>query len=100
MAQQTFLVGTGVERIYACSLTSNGHLQLLDQYPSGKGSTWLLPKDQMLYVVNEHSNRLEIFTIDDRQQGKIKLKDSISAVGHTPCSLDIDASGRWLAVAK
>ena len=88
MTNQTFLVGTGVETIYACRLTSNGQLQLLNETKSGKGApSWLFPRDNLLYVVNEHSNKIETFTIDDRIQGKLTLKNTISSIGNTPCSL-------------
>jgi 6-phosphogluconolactonase (cycloisomerase 2 family) len=97
---QTFLVGTGEDYIYACRLTTNGQLQLLESIASGKGSTWLLPKDDVLYAVNEHTDRIETFSIDDRSQGKLTSQGTISSIGNTPCSLDIDATGKWLAVAK
>ena len=100
MTDRTFLVGTGVESIYACRLTSTGQLELLDENPCGKGSTWLYPRNDLLYVVNEHSNQIETFNIDDRKQGKLTLKNTISSIGNTPCSLDVDPTGKWLAVAK
>jgi len=94
MTSQTFLVGTGVDSIYACSLSSSGQLQLLNETKSGKGSTWLFPRDNLLYGVNEHSDKIETFTIDDRLQGKLTLKNTISSIGNTPCSLDIDSTGK------
>lgn len=100
MSSQTFLVGTGVDRIYACSLTSSGQLQLLNETKCGKGSTWLLPCNNLLYVVNEHSDNIETFTIDDRVHGKLTLNNTISSIGDTPCALDIDPTGKWLAVSK
>jgi 6-phosphogluconolactonase (cycloisomerase 2 family) len=100
MTNRTFLVGTGVESIYACSLTSDGQLKLLTETKSGNGSTWLFPRDNLLYVVNEHSDKIETFTIDDRSQGKLTLNSTISSIGNTPCSLAIDPTGKWLAVAK
>jgi 6-phosphogluconolactonase (cycloisomerase 2 family) len=100
MTDRTFLVGTGVESIYACRLTSDGQLELLNENKSGKGSTWLLAQDDLLHVVNEHSDQIETFTIDDRNQGKLTLKNTISSIGNTPCSLVIDPTGKWLAVAK
>ena len=100
MSSQTFLVGTGVDNIYACSLTSSGQLQLLNENKCGNASTWLLPRDDLLYVVNENSEKIETFTIDDRVQGKLTLKNTISSIGDTPCALDIDPTGKWLAVSK
>lgn len=100
MSDQTFLVGTGGKTIFACRLTSNGQLQLLHENKSGKGPSWILARDNLLYAVNEHDNNIETFTIDDRTQGKLTSKNIISSKGHTPCSLDIDANGKWLAVAK
>lgn len=100
MTNQTFLVGTGVDSIYACSLTSDGQLQLLNENKCGKGSTWLFPRNNLLYVVNEFTDQIETFTIDDRNQGKLTLKNTISSIGNTPCSLDIDPTEKWLAVAK
>jgi 6-phosphogluconolactonase (cycloisomerase 2 family) len=100
MSTQTFLVGTGVESIYACRLTANGQLELLNETKCGKGSTWLFPRENLLYVCSEHADKIETFTIDDRIQGKLTLKDKISSIGNTPCSLDIDPTGKWLAVAK
>jgi len=100
MSNQTFLVGTGIDSIYACSLTSSGELQLSNETKCGNGSTWLLPRDDLLYVVNEHEEKIETFTIDDRVQGKLTLKNTISSIGYTPCALDIDPTGKWLAVAK
>ncbi len=100
MTDQTFLVGTGVESIYACRLTSDGQLELLNENKSGKGSTWLLAQDDLLHVVNEHSDQIETFTIDDRNQGKLTLKNTISSIGNSPCSLNIDPTGKWLAVTK
>jgi 6-phosphogluconolactonase (cycloisomerase 2 family) len=100
MSNQTFLVGTGVEKIYACSLTSSGELQLLNETKAGKGANWLFPRDNLVYVVNEHIDQIETFTIDDRIQGKLTLKNTISSIGNTPCSLDIDPTGKWLAVTK
>ncbi|CAF1453818.1 unnamed protein product [Rotaria sordida] len=100
MSNQTFLIGTGVESIYACNLTSNGQLQLLNEIKCGKGSSWLLPRNDLLYVVNAQIDKIEIFTIDDRIQGKLTLKNTISSMGNGPCSLDIDSTGKWLAVAN
>ena len=100
MTNQTFLLGTRMETIYVCNLTSDGQLKIINEAKCGKGSTWLLPRDNLLHVVNEFSDKIETFTIDDRNQGKLTLKNTISAKGDTPCSLDIDASGKWLAVAK
>ena len=100
MTDRTFLVGTGLESIYACRLTSTGQLELLGESPCGKGPTWVLPRDDLLYVGDEHSNQIETFSIDDRTQGKLTSKNIISSIGNTPCSLDIDPAGKWLAVAK
>jgi 6-phosphogluconolactonase (cycloisomerase 2 family) len=100
MTNQTFLVGTGVETIYACSLTPDGQLKLLNENKCGRGSSWLLARDNLLHSVNEHISKIQTFTIDDRNQGKLTLKNTISSIGNTPCSLDIDPSGKWLAVAK
>ncbi|CAF0760102.1 unnamed protein product [Adineta ricciae] len=100
MSSQTFLVGTGVNRIYACRLTSDGQFELLNETKSGKGSTWLLPRDDLLYVVNEHDDKIETFTIDDRNQGKLTLKNTISSIGDTPCALEFDPSGKWLLVSN
>ena len=100
MSSQTFLVGTGVNRIYACRLTSDGQFELLNETKSGKGSTWLLPRDDLLYVVNEHDDKIETFTIDDRNHGKLTLKNTISSIGDTPCALEFDPSGKWLLVSK
>jgi 6-phosphogluconolactonase (cycloisomerase 2 family) len=100
MSQQTFLVGTGGKHIYACRLTSNGQLQLLNEIKSGKGPSWLVARDNFLYAANEHDNKLETFSIDDRIEGKLTSKSSVSSKGHTPCSLDVDPTGKWLAIAK
>ena len=100
MTNQTFLIGTGVESIYACYLTPNGQLQLINEIKCGKGSTWLFPQNDLLYVVNEYVHKIEIYTFDDRNQGKLTLKSTISSMGNTPCSIDIDSTGKWLAVAK
>ncbi|CAM2712012.1 unnamed protein product, partial [Rotaria socialis] len=100
MSNQTFLVGTGVESIYACNLTSSGELKFINETKCGKGSTWLLSCNDLLYVVNEHTDKIQTFTIDDRIQGNLTLKNTISAMGSTPCSLDIDPTGKWLAVAN
>jgi len=81
-------------------LTPNGQLQLLRENKSGKGPSWILARDDLLYAVNEHDNRIETFTIDDRIQGKLTSKNTISSKGNTPCSLDIDPTGKWLAVAN
>jgi len=67
---------------------------------SGKGPSWLFLRDNLLYAVNKHDDQIETFTIDDRNQGKLTLKNTISSIGNTPCSLDIDPTGKWLAVAK
>ncbi|UJR27472.1 hypothetical protein I4U23_008758 [Adineta vaga] len=100
MSNQTFLVGTGVDSIYACRLTSNGQFELLNETKCGKGSTWLLLRDDLLYVVNEHSDKIETFSIDNRNQGKLTLKNTIASIGDTPCALDIDPSGQWLLVSN
>jgi 6-phosphogluconolactonase (cycloisomerase 2 family) len=100
MTDRTFLVGTGVDIIYVCRFTSNGQLELLNENKCGKGSTWLLERDNLLHVVNEFSDEIETFSIDDRNQGKLTLKNTISAIGNTPCALAIDPSGKWLAVTK
>ena len=100
MASRIFLVGTGVESIYACCLTADGQLELIHENKCGQGSTWLFRRQDLLYVVNEHSNQIETFTIEDQQQGKLTLKNTISSIGYTPCSFDIDPSGKWLGVAK
>ena len=100
MAHQTLLIGTGGDRIYACSLTSNGQLQLLREIPSGNGPSWLLANGNLLYAVNEHSAGIQTYAIDDRQQGLLTSKETISSIGHTPCSLAVDPTGKWLAVSK
>lgn len=100
MTEQTFLVGTGVNTIYSCRLTSNGQLQALNENKSGKGPSWLHLRHNLLYAVNEHDNNIETFIIDDSNQGKLTSKNIISAKGNTPCSLDVDSTGKWLAVAK
>jgi len=100
MTNRTFLVGTGLETIYACSLTPDGQLQLLNETKSGKGPSWLLPQDNLLHVGAEHDNKLQTFTIDDRIQGKLTLKKTISSIGNTPCYLQIDPSGKWMVSAK
>lgn len=100
MTDRTFLVGTGLESIYACRLTSTGQLELIHENKSGKGPTWLVARDDLLYVGAEHANQIETFAIDDRNQGKLTLKDTIPSIGNTPCSMEIDPSGKWLAVAK
>jgi len=100
MSDQTFLVGSGGKTICACRLTSNGQLQLLNENKSGKGPSWLIARNDFLYAVNEQDDKIETFTIDDRIQGKLTSKNSISSKGNTPCSLDIDSTGKWLAVAK
>jgi 6-phosphogluconolactonase (cycloisomerase 2 family) len=100
MSNQTFFVGTGVESIYSCSLTSSGQLQLLNEAKSGKGPTWLLLRDNLLHASVEHTDKVETFTIVDRIQGKLTLTNTTSSIGNTPCSLDIDPSGKWLAAAK
>jgi len=100
MTNRTFLVGTGVETIYACSLTPDGQLQLLNETKSGKGPSWLLPQDNLLHVATKHVNKLETFTIDDRIQGKLTLKNTISSIGNTSCCLEIDPSGKWMVSAK
>ena len=100
MSNQTFLVGTGSETIYSCRLTVNGQLELLHQNKSGKGPSWLLDNDGLLYVVNEQEDKIETFTIDDRIQGILTSKNTISSKGSTPCSLALDPTKKWLAVAK
>lgn len=100
MSAQTFLVGTGSETIYACRLTPDGQLQSLHENKSGKAPSWLIAREDLLYAVNEEADKIETFTIDDRAQGKLTSKNTISSKGHTPCSLDIDSTGKWLAVAK
>jgi 6-phosphogluconolactonase (cycloisomerase 2 family) len=100
MSDQTFLVGSGGKTIPACRLTSNGQLQFLLESKSGKAPSWLLAQNDFLYAVNEEDDKIETFTIDDRIEGKLTSKTIISSKGNTPCSLDIDPSGKWLAVAK
>jgi 6-phosphogluconolactonase (cycloisomerase 2 family) len=100
MSHQTFLVGTGSKNIYACRLTSDGQLQLLNENKSGKGPSWLIARGDLLYACNEQDDKIETLTIDDRIQGKLTSKNKISSKGSTPCSLDIDPTGKWLAVAK
>lgn len=100
MPDQTFLVGTGSETIYACRLTSDGQLQSIYENKSGKGPSWLVAHGDFLYAANEEDNKIETFTIDDRQQGKLTSKNKVSSIGSTPCSLAIDPTGKWLAVAK
>lgn len=100
MSTQTFLVGTGVQSIYACSLTSDGRIELIGETKCGKGSTWLLDHHDFLYVVNEHDDQIELFSIDDREKGELTLKQRVSCQGNTPCSLAIDRTEKWLTVAK
>jgi 6-phosphogluconolactonase (cycloisomerase 2 family) len=100
MSNQTFLVGTGSKTIYACCLTPDGQLQSVHENKSGKGPSWLVAHGDLLYAVNEEINQIETFTIDDRIEGKLTSKNTISSKGNTPCSLAIDPTGKWLAVAK
>ncbi|CAF0973060.1 unnamed protein product [Rotaria sp. Silwood1] len=100
MSNQTFLIGTGGKTIYACRLTHDGQLLPLHENKSGQGPSWLLAQDDLLYAANEHDDKIEIFTIDDSIQGRLTSKNIISSQGSTPCSLDIDSTGKWLAVAN
>ena len=100
MTDQTFLVGTGVESIYACRLTSDGQLELLHEKKCAKGTSWLVVQDELLHATNRSDDRIDTFTIDDRNQGKLTWKSTVSCMGHMPCSMDIDPSGKWLAVTK
>jgi 6-phosphogluconolactonase len=100
MSDQIFLVGTGSKTIYACRLTANGQLQSVHENKSGKGPSWLVAHNDLLYAANEAENKIETFTIDDRIQGKLTSKNTISSKGKTPCSLAIDPTGQWLAVAN
>ncbi|CAF4998980.1 unnamed protein product, partial [Rotaria sp. Silwood1] len=99
MSNQTFLIGTGGKTIYACCLTHDEQLLPLHENKSEQGPSWLLARDDLLYAANEHDDKIEIFTIDDRIQGRLTSKSIISSQGSTPCSLDIDSTGKWLAVA-
>ena len=100
MSDQTFLVGTGSARIYTCRLTASGQLQLLHETATGKATSWLLARGNYLYSTNEEDGLIETFSIDDRRAGKLTSKGKVTSHGSTPCSLDIDPSGQWLAVAK
>lgn len=100
MSDQTFLVGTGSETIYACRLTSDGQLQSLYENKTGKGPSWLVAQGDWLYAAIEQDNQIETFTIDDRSRGKLTSKNKVSSKGNTPCSLALDPTGKWLAVAK
>ncbi len=100
MSHQTFLIGTGSKKIYACCLTSDGQLQSIYENTCGTGSSWLVVHKDLLYAVNAKEDKIEIFTIDDHIQGKLTSKNTISSKGSTPCSLAIDPTGKWLAVAK
>ncbi|CAF1656634.1 unnamed protein product, partial [Adineta ricciae] len=73
---------------------------LLHENKSGKGPSWLLDNDDLLYVVNEQEDKIETFTIDDRIQGILTSKNTISSKGSTPCSLALDPTKKWLAVAN
>lgn len=100
MSDQTFLVGTGSKTIYSCRLTSDGQLLPLCENKSGPGPSWILAFNGLLYAAIEQEDKIEIFSIDDRVQGRLTSKSTISSKGSTPCSLDIDPSGKWLAVSK
>ncbi|CAF1422964.1 unnamed protein product [Adineta steineri] len=100
MSDQTFLVGSGSKTISACRLTADGQIQLLQENKSGNGPSWLHAQNDILYAVNEPDDKIEMFTIDDRIQGKLTSKNTVSSQGCTPASLDIDSTGKWLAVAN
>lgn len=100
MSGQTFLVGTGSTRIYTCRLTASGQLQLLHETASGNGTSWLVVREDYLYTTNEEDGQIETFSINDPQAGKLTWKGKTSSHGTAPCSLDIDQTGQWLAVAK
>ncbi|CAF1311747.1 unnamed protein product [Adineta steineri] len=100
MSYKTFLVGTGEKKIYSCRLSASGQIELLGETLSGNGSTWLYPRGDFLYAVNEHDNKIQIFTIDDRFIGKLTSLNIVSARGGSPCFLDIDPTGKWLAITN
>jgi 6-phosphogluconolactonase (cycloisomerase 2 family) len=100
MSDQTLLVGTAGTRIYTCRLTASGQLQLLHETATGNGTSWLLVRENYLYTTNETDGQIETFSIDDRLAGKLTSKGKASSHGSSPCSMDIDPTGQWLAVAK
>lgn len=101
-----FIVLSSKRRIIQVSLVvekkkgENDELNVSYWNGRGKGSTWFFQRSDLLSVINRNSNQIETFSIDDHQQEKLTLKNTISSIGHMPCSLDIDPSGKWLAVAK
>lgn len=97
MSDQRFLVGTGSDRIYTCRLTADGNLSMENETKTGRGPSWLIYRHGLIYATNEKDDQIEIFKLND---GKLISLKKCSSYGSTPCSLDIDPSGRYLAVAK
>ena len=97
MSDQIFLVGTGSDRIYTCQLTADGQLSIKNENKTGKGPSWLIYRHGLIYATNEQEDQIEILKMNEDKLTSLK---KISAHGSTPCSLDIDSTGEWLAIAK
>jgi 6-phosphogluconolactonase len=58
------------------------------------------PNQRYLYAVGEESKgSVSSFSLD-RETGKLKALNTVSAKGNGPCHLSFDRSGRWLFVAN
>jgi 6-phosphogluconolactonase len=80
----------------------NGRLKALGLMASTPDATSLVehPDHRFLYAVSgDSTGGVSAFLVDPKK-GKLSVVNQISSQGARPCHLDLDRSGRWLAVAN
>ena len=55
------------------------------------------PRGDTLYAANEQTSRISAYAVNP--DGRLQLRDEVSAEGKGPCHPAIDAAGRWLFVS-
>jgi 6-phosphogluconolactonase len=106
-ADRTAYIGTytkpgGSQGIYMLRLNeSTGQLSNAELAATSENPSFLaLSKgNKFLYAVNEVSDgKVSAFAVE--AGGKLKLLNQVSSKGAAPCHLNLDKTGKWLAVAN
>jgi 6-phosphogluconolactonase len=84
--------------------SANGRLTRIGMAVETPAASYLVvhPNGHYLYAVNEmgkNDDSISAFAIDPKS-GKLKLLNTVSSRGSSPCHLSIDKTGRFLAVAN
>lgn len=98
----TYTNGKSSKGIYLAQLDEQtGSLKDIELAAESENPSFLAvhPKKRFVYAVNEvNDGKVSAFSSEAR--GKLRLLNQVSSKGSAPCHLNIDKTGRWLAVAN